>query len=359
MRVVSDAPVKTYTIGFSDPRHDEAPHAKAVARHLGTEHTEWYVTEQMALDLVPTLGRSTMNRSRTVHRFPRCWFVSWRGGRLRFCLSGDGGDEIFGGYSRYRMSEYASQLRGWCPGPIRKLPAKALAALANRRLVPKRWLRRLRWAADLLEAQDEVIGYARMMSSGRRPQELVYGSEELPSTFGQLVADPALPLLRRCMLMDLQSYLPDDILVKVDRAAMSVSLETRAPFLNHRVVQFASRLPQNCLTRQGRTKWILRELLERYVPRSLTERPKMGFGVPLAAWMRGALREWCAARLAPVALADGGLFKVESVQRLWNSHVCGEIDASVDLWPLLMFQEWKAASGPELSLSGQPHRTAL
>ncbi|MBC8115929.1 MAG: asparagine synthase (glutamine-hydrolyzing), partial [Candidatus Saccharimonas sp.] len=354
MQAVSSTRVKTYTIGFTEPRFDEAPYARDIARHLGTDHTEWYVTEQMALDVVPRLGHVYDEPFADSSQIPTLLVCQLARRHVTVSLSGDGGDEIFGGYTRYKVFQRAAQLRRLLPGPLKGAAANTLSALSNVFPLSQRWRRRADAAISLLSARDDIAAYARLMSSGRRQAELLRDPRELPCIFDGVPADPSLPLLRRLMLTDVQSYLPDDILVKVDRAAMSTSLETRAPFLDHRVVEFANRLPLNCLERGGESKWVLRELLHRHVPRALTDRPKMGFGIPLAAWMRGALRDWCEAKLSPAALDDAGLFRIDAVQRLWSQHLSGQLDASVELWPLLMFQEWKSAQ----SVVSEPLRSA-
>ena len=343
MQKVSPTRVKTYTIGFTEPRFNEAPYAVDVARHLGTDHTEWYVTEKMALDLVPRLGHVYDEPFADSSQIPTLLVCQLARRHVTVCLSGDGGDEIFGGYTRYQVFQRAARLRQMLPGPLKGAVANTLSVLSRAIPLPKRWRGRIDWAVSLLSARDEIAAYARIMSSGRSLADLLRDSRELPCILDHASVDPSLPLLRRLMLTDVRSYLPDDILVKVDRAAMSISLETRAPFLDHRVVEFANRLPVNCLVRGGETKWALRELLHRYVPRALTDRPKMGFGVPLDAWMRGALRDWCEAHLSTAALECTGLFQENAVRQLWSRHVAGEVNASTQLWPLLMFQEWKSA----------------
>ncbi len=343
MQKVSSTRVKTYTIGFSEPRFNEAPHAKDIAHHLGTDHTEWYVTEQMALDLVPRLGHVYDEPFADSSQIPTLLVCQLARRHVTVCLSGDGGDEVFGGYTRYKIYERATQLRRLLPGPLKYAAANTLWALSEVLPFSRRWRRRVDAAVSMLSAPDEITSYARMISSGRRYTDLLQDPRDLPCIFDKAPVDPSLPLLRRLMLTDLQSFLPDDILVKVDRAAMSTSLETRAPYLDHRIVEFANRLPLNCLERHGEAKWVLRELLHRHVPRALTDRPKMGFGVPLSAWLRGALRDWCEARLSPAALGETGFFRADAVQRLWNQHLSGQLDAAVELWPLLMFQEWRLA----------------
>ena len=342
MQKVSSTRVKTYTIGFNEPRFNEAPYAQDVARHLGTDHTEWYVTEQMALDLVPRLGSVYDEPFADSSQIPTLLVCQLARQHVTVCLSGDGGDEIFGGYARYKVFQRAARLRRWLPGPLKGAVANTLSALSRAIPLPQHWRGRTDWAISLLSARDEIAAYARIMSSGRNHAELLRDSRELPCIFDGPTVGASLPLLRRLMLTDVQSYLPDDILVKVDRAAMSTSLETRAPFLDHRVVEFANRLPLNCLERGGETKWALREVLHRHVPRALTDRPKMGFGVPLDAWMRGSLRDWCEAHLSTAALESTGLFRENAIRQLWSRHMAGEVNASTQLWPLLMFQEWKS-----------------
>lgn len=343
MQTVSATPVKTYTIGFTEPRFDEAPYAQDVARYLGTDHTEWYVTEQMALDLVPQLGHIYDEPFADSSQIPTLLVCQLAKKHVTVCLSGDGGDEIFGGYKRYDIFRRVTQLRRLFPGPLKGIAANSLSMLSRALPMPLCWRSRGDWAISLLAARDEISAYSRIMSSGRSPENLLWEPRELHSIFDIPPIASNLSLLRRLMLTDAQSYLPDDILVKVDRAAMSTSLETRTPFLDHRVVEFANLLPQNCLKRNGESKWVLRELLQRYVPKSITDRPKMGFAVPVADWMRGALRDWCESHLSKEALEESGLFRENTIRELWRRHLADEVDASPRLWPLLMFQEWLTA----------------
>jgi asparagine synthase (glutamine-hydrolysing) len=356
MQSLASSPVRTFSIGFEDPHYDEAPHARAIARHLGTRHTELYVSAQEAQGLIPSLPTIYTEPFADPSQVATCLVARLARSEVTVALSGDGGDELFGGYSRYfwgcgilkRTRHLPKALRrhiGWLltlPSPARwdaivgliqdLLPTK------HRFSKPGQKLHKLGLA---LEAGDARGLYRRLMSHWASPERVVLGGCE-PLT---PITDPAwLPPLSGCaelmMLLDILTYLPDNNLAKLDRAAMAVSLETRAPLVDHRLVEFAARVPLS-MKIQGRTgKLLLRALLERYLPRETFERQKMGFGVPVGAWIRGPLREWAEDLLAPSRLARDGYFDVQQVRDEWQSHLSGRTNGQYRLWSILMFQAW-------------------
>lgn len=353
MQAQSRVPVRTFTIGFDDRSYDEAPHAAAVARHLGTQHTEMYVSAGEAEAVIPDLGSIYDEPFADASQIPTTLVSRLTRRHVTVSLSGDGGDELFAGYPRYALAEATWRRFRRVPLPLRRLASGPLLAVS-----PRRWDRLLGAAprsvsavvtgrrvhrfAAALKARDLGEVYARLMAQWQPEDRLVLGVDpsELPAA--RWTDDgSATAQMRRC---DLDLYLPDDLMVKVDRAAMSISLESRAPLLDHRVVELAFSLPDRVLSRDGRGKWVLRQVLDRYVPRELVERPKAGFGVPLGAWLRGPLREWASTLLEPGAMRRQGLFDVETVAAAWRHHLDGRADRSTLLWTVLMFQSWQAAT---------------
>ncbi|MDP1927117.1 MAG: asparagine synthase (glutamine-hydrolyzing) [Thiobacillus sp.] len=357
MQAQSPRPVKTFTIGFNETGYNEAEHAHAVARHLGCEHTELYVTPQDAMDVIPNLSSTYDEPFADSSQIPTCLVSHLARQHVTVSLSGDGGDELFGGYNRYFWARNIWRKLGWAPRPLRAALAGVLTTLppsswntAFQKL--ERWLpARLRYAnpGDKLHKAAEILAgrspeeiYQGLVSHWKHPAQLVPGSHE-PLT---LLTDPVrradLPdFEHRMMYLDTVTYLPDDILTKVDRAAMAVSLETRVPLLDHRLVEFAWTLPLHMKIRHGQGKWLLRQVLYRHVPQSLMERPKMGFGVPIDQWLRGPLKAWAAALISPERLRCEGIFDPAPIQRKWLEHQAGTRNWSYYLWDVLMFQQWQ------------------
>lgn len=355
MQAQSSRPVKTFTIGFNEEGYNEAVHAKAVALHLGTDHSEMYVTPQQALDVIPKLPGLYCEPFADSSQIPTFLVSQLARQQVTVSLSGDAGDELFAGYNRYVL---ASKL--W--GGISRLPrgTRSLAKSAIRALSPDAWntllgpvqafapatLRqanigdKLHKGADVLHAKSLDDLFLALVSHWA-PDGLVIGGQE-PATclHGNPLSLPGLDAVQRMMALDAITYLPDDILVKVDRAAMGVSLEGRVPFLDHRVVEFVWRVPQAMKLRDGVGKWILRQVLYRHVPKELIERPKMGFGVPIDMWLRGPLKDWAEALLDEGRLRREGYFNPLPIRQKWAEHLSGKRNWQYHLWDVLMFQAW-------------------
>lgn len=336
MQAQSSKPVRTFAIGFHEKAYNEAEHAKAVAAHLGTDHTELYVTAQDALDVVPGLADIYDEPFADSSQIPTSLVTKMARQHVTVALSGDGGDELFGGYSRYlRVNNWWSMCER-VPYLLRQPVGVALSASA---LLPGRgaWRGKVGKMGELLRAGSRGEFYRRFVSYWPDPASVVLNAQESASIFMQDISGSAFDVM---MKLDTVTYLPDDILVKVDRAAMAVSLETRVPLLDHRVYEFAWGLPFQYKVRGNTGKWLLRQLLYRHVPQSLVDRPKRGFAVPLAAWLRGPLRDWAQALLDPVRLRQEGWFEPEPILRKWREHLSGHRDWDSDLWGVLMMQAW-------------------
>lgn len=344
-------PVRTFSIGFPDSGFDESPYAAAVAKHLGTIHTELAIDGGDALDVVPRLAEMYDEPFADSSQIPTHLVSRLTRAHVTVALSGDGGDELFGGYNRYRLIETMRRKWSWMPPALRRGLAQTLHALppgmldalertAPRGTLPGQLSDKVRKFADVLPLDDAGL-YLRLVSQYTDPAELTPGFAEHPLSFGlDCDLEGGVTAFRRMQLRDTASYLPDDILQKVDRASMAVALEARPPLLDHRVVEFSWRLPDRFHIRDGEGKWLLRRVLDRYVPRELIERPKMGFGVPLAAWLRGPLRDWSEDLLDERKL-NAQFIDVEQVRRLWEEHLSGRRNWAYALWNVLMFEAWR------------------
>lgn len=356
MQAQAARPVQTFTIGFQEDGFNEAEHAEAVARHLGTEHTELYVTPADAMNVIPKLPTIYDEPFADSSQIPTFLVSELTRRHVTVSLSGDGGDELFGGYNRYFWATKIWRKLGSAPEWARLSVAKGLRALrpgvwdgvfkACSPILPGKLKQpnagdKLHKLAEMLSARNPEQIYMNLVSHWKEPADVVIGGKELPTVLNDAERWAHLPEFeRRMMYLDQVSYLPDDILVKVDRAAMAVSLETRIPFLDHRVVEFAWRLPLSMKIRNGEGKWILRQLLYRHVPKKLIERPKMGFGVPIDSWLRGPLRDWAESLLSESRLRQEGFFEPAPIREKWREHLSSERNWQYYLWDVLMFQAW-------------------
>ena len=342
MQAHSSRPVKTFTIGFDDPRYDEAVQAKAVAGYLRTDHTELYVSSQDAMDVIPRLPALYDEPFADSSQIPTALVAEMTRKHVTVALSGDGGDELFGGYRRYFRMRALWRLVSSVPPPLRRLSASAFSSVPSGWWSRTRPFDKARKLAEIMDCREPEQIYHRLVSHWKDPTTVVLHASEPRTRMSDHRTWPAEghELESRMMAVDALTYLPDDILVKVDRAAMGVSLETRAPFLDHRVVEFAWRLPLSVKIRRGHGKWVLRTVLHRHIPPQLVERPKMGFGVPLAAWLRGPLRDWAESLLDEHRLRAEGFLRTAPIRKRWMEHVTGRGEWAAYIWDVLMFQAW-------------------
>lgn len=338
----SSTRVKTFSIGFHEHEWNEARAARQVAEHLGTEHTELYVTPQAAQDVIPELPEIYDEPFADMSQIPTLLVSRLAATRVKVAITGDGGDELFGGYQRYRTLAGIWRRIGWCPPAVRRGVAWGVDRVQP--LFSRRWQQRSRLLSQFLGSPHRRAAYHRFHRHWERPFDLVRGAEHVQETLEangwQLPTDQ---FQEEMMLIDTVTYLPDDILTKVDRASMAASLEARVPLLDHSVFAKAWECPPQFRSRAGRDKWPLWELLLRDIPRELVDRPKTGFGVPLGEWFRGPLRDWCEDLLAPERLAADGILEPQPVRACWEEHVRGERDWGYYLWDVLMLQAWLGA----------------
>jgi asparagine synthase (glutamine-hydrolysing) len=348
MQKQSSVPVKTFSIGFNERGYDEAIYAKEVANHLGTDHTELYVTVQQAMDVINRLPQLYDEPFSDSSQIPTFLVAEMTRQYVTVSLSGDGGDELFGGYNRYFKTHQWWDKINVIPKSVRRMLSKGLLSVPS-------WVwdsagyvaaglsgNNISKLAGVLSVEDGASLYRHFTTHWDDPAAVVIGGQEGRTE----VTDPTIKLdamVEQMMMLDTLTYLPDDILTKVDRAAMGVSLETRIPLLDHRVVEFAWKLPLSMKIRHGQGKWILRQLLYQYVPKELIERPKMGFGVPIDSWLRGPLREWAESLLDESRLRQEGYLYPQPIRKKWGEHLSGRRNWQHHLWDVLMFQTWLEA----------------
>ena len=356
MKAANAGPVRTYTIGFELPGFDETTHSAAVARHLGTDHTELTVTAKEALNVIPQLPDMYDEPFADSSQIPTHLVSAMTRRHVTVALSGDGGDELFGGYNRYQMTGRLWRSFALLPASMRHTLAGLLTAVS-----PDRWSQmlsivpastrprqvgeKLHKFATVLRAEGDTDLYRRLVTHWD-PSRVIPGATETKGVLWDPQIEQDFPgLLERMQFLDLVTYLPDDILTKVDRASMAVALEARVPLLDHRVVEFAWKIPRQTLMRYGVGKWPLRQVLYRHVPRELIERPKTGFAIPLGEWLRGPLRDWAETLLSEKRLRESELFSVPTVRQVWTEHLNGRRNWQHLLWDVLMLEAWRERWG--------------
>jgi asparagine synthase (glutamine-hydrolysing) len=356
MQAQSTRRVKTFTIGFEDQDYNEAVHAAQVAAHLGTDHTELYLTPDETRAVIPQLPVMFDEPFADSSAIPTHLVSVLARRAVTVSLSGDGGDELFGGYTHYTRAPWVWRRFGWIPYPLRRALAAGLSwpgigtynrlaggrkQYVSQQTRPGTAGEKIHKLAQALGAADPAGLHRHFSSLWKRPSEIVLGSEEPPTIFTDPTQHPRLgDFQARMMATDALMYLPDDILTKLDRASMAVSLEARVPILDHRVVEFVARIPLPRRIRDGQGKWFLRQLLFKYVPASMVDRPKMGFAAPIGSWLRGPLREWAESLLAGDRLRREGYLNAYPVRKVWKAHLAGDRNAQEMLWTVLMFQAW-------------------
>ena len=353
MQAQSSRPIKTFSIGFDEAGYNEAENAKVVAQHLGTDHTEHYVSSAEAMQVIPRLGSMYDEPFADSSQIPTFLVSQMARKHVAVSLSGDAGDELFCGYNRYALTDIWRKISR-VPFGVRRATGRLIKSVAPSTwegifqragkfiALPSNMGEKIEKLSSRLVSVDSVQSlYYSLVSEIANPDQVVIGARE-PDTWltktGLKTQFPDAKL--QMMFMDCMTYLPDDILVKVDRAAMFNSLETRVPFLDNRIIELAWSLPLSMKIRNGQTKWILRQVLYKYVPEELIERPKMGFGIPIGDWMRGPLREWVEVLLDESRLQQEGFFDVQFIRLRWHEHLSGKRNWQYFLWAVLMFQVW-------------------
>ena len=352
MQSQSTQPIKTFTIGFHEQSYNEARYAKDVAKHLGTDHTEFYVSDKQALEVIPKLSNIYDEPFSDSSQIPTFLVSQLAKRNVKVSLSGDGGDELFCGYNRYTMSKNWWNKVAMIPLPLRNFLSDRITSIS-----PNSWNKLLKIflrsnylgnLGDLMYKFSRVLrcetldnAYLKLISHFDNPTEIVLNSRKKETRLSNYNSElEQFDNQQKMMIFDALTYLPDDILVKVDRASMANSLEIRTPFLDHRVVEYSWKIPQSLKLKDGHGKWILRQILNNYVPKKIIERPKMGFGVPIDNWLRGELRDWAESLLNETRLKNEGYFDHNYIKKIWNEHLFEKKNWQHQLWDILMFQSW-------------------
>lgn len=375
MQAQSARPVQTFSIGFREDDYNEAPHAAAIARHLGTEHTELYVSEELAQQYVPTIASLYDEPFADSSQIPTYLVSKLAREHVTVSLSGDGGDELFAGYNRYAWTDRTWRSIRFLGSPARRILGKTLLAVPpvcwNRLLHPLRTVmpgtrgdgvmsQKAYRLGRLMQNADRASYYRDLISLLLEPEKIMIGATEAETSFQTNWDWKSLPdYVSQMQCVDMLTYLPDDILVKVDRASMAVGLEARVPLLDHRAVEFAWQIPLSLKVHDGQSKWLLRRVLEKYVPAALFERPKMGFGVPVGQWLRGPLRDWAESLLDPARINSTGLLRTAEVNQLWTQHCSCVHDWKYQLWSLLMLQSWLSSELPPVRFNPNHSQACL
>ena len=358
MQAQSPRPIKTFSIGFDETGYNEAENAKVVAQHLDTDHTEYYVSSVEAMQVIPRLGNMYDEPFADSSQIPTFLVSQMARKHVTVSLSGDGGDELFCGYNRYALTDIWRKISR-VPFGVRRSTGRLIKMVAPSTwdgifqragkflALPSNMGEKIEKISSRLVSVDGVQAlYYSLVSEIANPDRVVIGAREPDTWLTKIGMKTQFPDTKlQMMFMDCMTYLPDDILVKVDRAAMFNSLETRVPFLDHRIIELAWSFPLSMKIRNGHTKWILRQVLYKYVPKELIERPKMGFGIPIGDWMRGPLREWVEVLLDESRLQQEGFFDVQFIRLRWHEHLSGRRNWQHFLWTVLMFQVWLEERG--------------
>ena len=356
MQQQSHRPVKTFTIGFSEEAYNEARYAKRIAKHLGTDHVELYITPREAMDVIPNLSQIYDEPFSDSSQIPTYLVSKLSRSKVTVSLSGDGGDELFGGYNRYLYGQKIWNYLKHIPSNLQKTIHNTVTSISPRTWdTLEKWLdlilpnktkqsnlgNKLHKLAEVLNSTNTEDLYLNFISTWKAPQNIVKNSKQTRSFILDSRTWPEIQdFTQRMMFLDTMTYLPDDILVKIDRASMAVSLETRAPFLDHKIIEFAWKLPLQMKVRNGQGKWLLRQVLDKYVPLNLIDRSKMGFGVPIDFWLRGPLKDWAENLLSESRLANDGFFNPAPIREKWREHLSGRKNWHHQIWTILMFQAW-------------------
>ena len=352
MQSQSHQPVKTFTVGFNESEYNEAKFAKKIAKHLGTNHTELYVSPKTAMEVIPKISTIYDEPFSDSSQIPTFLVSQLTKQHVKVAISGDGGDELFCGYNRYKMSEKFSSIFRFMPFTLRKTLASTIKSISPHNLdkilkfipildQPTNFGDKIYKGADVLNTKNFSDIYYTLCSHWKNPTKIVLNSKEPGTLLTKFKPNiNYLNTQQQMMALDFLTYLPDDILVKVDRAAMASSLETRLPFLDHNLIEYVSKIPHSLKFKNGHGKWILKKILNQYVPKSLTQRPKMGFEIPLGSWLRGPLRDWAENLLNEKRLNQENFFNTKLIRDKWLEHLNGKKNWHHHLWDILMFQAW-------------------